>query len=79
MGFGINRLRMFSLRPPAQSALQGDRNDRAIPPKLEKDEVAAIKATSIAVPANHLAMMPHPREVAEVIEQAAAKANGTGK
>jgi pimeloyl-ACP methyl ester carboxylesterase len=49
-------------------------NDRAIPPQLEKDEAAAIKATSITVPANHLAMMSHPKEVAELIEQAAAKA-----
>jgi pimeloyl-ACP methyl ester carboxylesterase len=49
-------------------------NDRAIPPQLEKDEAAAIKATSISVPANHLAMLSHPREVAELIEQAAAKA-----
>src|SRR6202050_1278374 len=49
-------------------------NDRAIPPQLEKDEAATIKATSITVPANHLAMMSHPKEVAELIEQAAAKA-----
>jgi pimeloyl-ACP methyl ester carboxylesterase len=49
-------------------------HDRAIPPELEKDEAAAIKATSITVPANHLAMLSHPREVAELIEQAAAKA-----
>jgi pimeloyl-ACP methyl ester carboxylesterase len=49
-------------------------HDRAIPPELERDEAAAIKATSITVPANHLAMLSHPREVAELIEQAAAKA-----
>lgn len=49
-------------------------NDRAIPPELEKDEAAAIKATAITVPANHLAMLSHPEEVAELIEQAAAKA-----
>jgi pimeloyl-ACP methyl ester carboxylesterase len=49
-------------------------NDRAIPPQLEKDEAVAIKATSITVPANHLAMLSHPKEVAELIEQAAAKA-----
>jgi pimeloyl-ACP methyl ester carboxylesterase len=49
-------------------------NDRAIPPELEKDEAATIKATSITVPANHLAMLSHPKEVAELIEQAAAKA-----
>jgi pimeloyl-ACP methyl ester carboxylesterase len=48
-------------------------NDRAIPPELEKDEAANIKATSITLPANHLAMLSHPREVAELIEQAAAK------
>ena len=49
-------------------------NDRAIPPELEKDEAAIIKATSITLPSNHLAMLSHPREVAELIEQAAAKA-----
>ena len=49
-------------------------NDRAIPPQLEKDEAAAIKAASITLPANHLAMLSHPREVAELIEQAAANA-----
>jgi len=49
-------------------------NDRAIPPQLEKDEAATIKATSITVPANHLAMLSHPKEVTELIEQAAAKA-----
>jgi len=48
-------------------------NDRAIPPQLEKDEAAAIKATSITVACNHLAMLSHPREVADLIEQAAAK------
>lgn len=49
-------------------------NDRAIPPALEKDEAAAIKATSITLPANHLVMLSHPKEVAETIEEAAAKA-----
>ena len=57
---------------PSWAVIAG--NDRAIPPELEKDEAAAIKATSITVPANHLAMLSHPREVAELIEQAAAKA-----
>ena len=54
-------------------------NDRAIPPLLEKDEAAAIKSTSITLPANHLAMLSHPREVSELIQQAAAKANRTDK
>jgi pimeloyl-ACP methyl ester carboxylesterase len=57
---------------PSWAVIAG--NDRAIPPQLEKDEAAAIKATSITLPANHLAMMSHPREVATLIEQAAAKA-----
>ncbi|MGA3033301.1 MAG: alpha/beta hydrolase [Terracidiphilus sp.] len=57
---------------PSWAVIAG--NDRAIPPELEKDEVAAIKATSITLPANHLVMLSHPREVAELIEQAAAKA-----
>jgi predicted alpha/beta hydrolase family esterase len=53
---------------------EGESINRSIPPELEKDEAAAIKATSITVPCNHLAMLSHPREVAELIEQAAAKA-----
>ena len=57
---------------PSWAVIAG--NDRAIPPELEKDEAAAIKATSMTLPANHLAMLSHPREVAELIEQAAAKA-----
>jgi len=57
---------------PSWAVIAG--NDRAIPPELEKDEAAAIKATSITLPANHLVMLSHPREVAELIEQAAAKA-----
>jgi len=57
---------------PSWSVIAG--NDRAIPPKLERDEATTIKATSITLPANHLAMLSHPREVAALIEQAAAKA-----
>jgi pimeloyl-ACP methyl ester carboxylesterase len=48
---------------PSWAVIAG--NDRAIPPELEKDEAATIKATSITLPANHLAMLSHPREVAE--------------
>jgi hypothetical protein len=32
-------------------------NDRAIPPELEKDEAAIIKATSVTLPSNQLAML----------------------
>ena len=57
---------------PSWAVIAG--NDRAIPPELEKDEAATIKATAITLPSNHLAMLSHPREVAELIELAAAKA-----
>ena len=57
---------------PSWAVIAG--NDRAIPPKLEKDEAAAIRAISITLPSNHLAMLSHPQEVAALIEQAAAKA-----
>ena len=49
-------------------------NDRAVPPELEKTEAAAMKATSITLPSSHLVMLSHPKEVAELIEQAAKKA-----
>ena len=54
---------------PSWAVIAG--NDRAIPPQLEKDEAATIRATSITLPSNHLAMLSHPREVAALIEQAA--------
>ena len=58
---------------PSWAVIAG--NDRAISRrKLEKEEAATIKATSITLPANHLVMLSHPREVAALIEQAAAKA-----
>jgi pimeloyl-ACP methyl ester carboxylesterase len=49
-------------------------NDRAVSPELEKAEAAAMKATSITVPSSHAAILSHPKEVADLIEQAAAKA-----
>jgi pimeloyl-ACP methyl ester carboxylesterase len=51
------------------------RNDRAIPPELEKAQAASIGATSITLPSRHLVMRTHPREVADLIERAAANAN----
>ena len=50
------------------------RNDRAIPPELQMAEAATMKATSITVASSHMAMLSHPKEVAELIEQAANKA-----
>jgi pimeloyl-ACP methyl ester carboxylesterase len=50
-------------------------NDRAIPPEIEKAEAASIGATSTTLPSGHLVMLTHPKEVADVIEQAAMKGN----
>jgi len=49
-------------------------NDRTVPPELQKAEAATMKATSITVPSSHVVMLSHPKEVADLIEQAAAKA-----
>src|SRR5215469_8181993 len=46
-------------------------NDRAVAPELEKAEAAAMKATSVTVPSSHVPMLSHPKEVADLIEQAA--------
>jgi pimeloyl-ACP methyl ester carboxylesterase len=48
--------------------------DRAVSPELEKAEATAMKATSITLPSSHVPMLSHPNEVADLIEQAAAKA-----
>jgi pimeloyl-ACP methyl ester carboxylesterase len=50
------------------------RNDRAVSPDLEKAEATAMKAASITLPSSHVPMLSHPKEVADLIEQAAAKA-----
>jgi pimeloyl-ACP methyl ester carboxylesterase len=49
-------------------------NDRAVSPELEKAEATAMKATSITVPSSHVPMLSQPKAVADLIEQAAAKA-----
>ena len=48
--------------------------DRVIPPDLERDEAAAMNATTITLDSSHVAMLSHPKAVADVIEEAAAKA-----
>jgi pimeloyl-ACP methyl ester carboxylesterase len=50
-------------------------NDRAVPPELQRAEAAAMKAPSITVPSSHVPMLSHPKEVADLIEQAASRAN----
>jgi pimeloyl-ACP methyl ester carboxylesterase len=46
-------------------------NDAIIPPQMETDQVKAAKATAIEVPSSHVAMLSHPKEVAELIIRAA--------
>ena len=70
--FGATVTRAAWKSKPSWAVIAG--NDRAIPPELEKDEAATIGATSITLSSNHLALLSHPREVAGLIEQAAAKA-----
>jgi pimeloyl-ACP methyl ester carboxylesterase len=48
-------------------------DDRVIPPDLERAEAAAMNATTITLQSSHVAMLSHPKEVAELIEQAAEK------
>jgi pimeloyl-ACP methyl ester carboxylesterase len=70
--FGANITTAAWKTKPSWFVIAG--NDRAIPPELEKAEAARMKATSITVPSSHLAMLSHPKEVADLIEQAASKA-----
>jgi pimeloyl-ACP methyl ester carboxylesterase len=46
-------------------------NDQMIPPSLERDEAKAIHAKTTSLHSSHAVMLSHPREVAEVIIQAA--------
>jgi pimeloyl-ACP methyl ester carboxylesterase len=47
-------------------------NDEAIPPDAERQFAQRMGATTVEVPSSHVAMVSHPAEVAELIEQAAA-------
>jgi pimeloyl-ACP methyl ester carboxylesterase len=49
-------------------------DDRVIPPDLERAEAIAMNATTITLDSSHVAMLSHPKEVSDLIEQAAAKA-----
>ena len=76
-GTGTNPEQLFAThdrRVEDQAILVRASNDRAVPPELEKAEAAAMKATSITVPSSHVPMLSHPKAVADLIEQAAAKA-----
>jgi len=46
-------------------------NDQIISPQLQKDQVKAAKALGVEVPSGHVAMLSHPKEVADLILSAA--------
>ena len=46
-------------------------NDEAIPPDAERQFAERMGATTVEIPASHVAMVSHPDEVADLIEQAA--------
>jgi pimeloyl-ACP methyl ester carboxylesterase len=46
-------------------------NDEAIPPDAERQFAARMGATTVEIPASHVAMVSHPAEVADLIEKAA--------
>ena len=47
-------------------------NDEAIPPDAERQFAERMGATTVEVPASHVAMVSHPDDVADLIEKAAA-------
>jgi pimeloyl-ACP methyl ester carboxylesterase len=46
-------------------------NDEAIPPDAERQFAARMGATTVEIPASHVAMVSHPAEVTELVERAA--------
>ena len=52
-------------------------DDEAIPPDAERQFAARMGATTVEVPASHVAMVSHPDEVAGLIERAAESVGAT--
>ena len=52
-------------------------NDEAIPPDAERQFAARMGATTVGIPASHVAMVSHPAEVADLIEKAAEAVGAT--
>ena len=67
--------------PPAWKSLPTwylvAQNDEAIPPDAERQFAARMGATTVEIPSSHVAMVSHPAEVAELIEQAAQTVGAT--
>jgi len=52
-------------------------NDEAIPPDAERQFATRMGATTVEIPASHVAMVSHPAEVADLIEKAAEAVGAT--
>jgi pimeloyl-ACP methyl ester carboxylesterase len=52
-------------------------NDEAIPPDAERQFAVRMGATTVEIPASHVAMVSHPAEVADLIEKAAEAVGAT--
>jgi pimeloyl-ACP methyl ester carboxylesterase len=52
-------------------------NDEAIPPDVERMFASRMGAATVEIPSSHVAMVSHPAEVAELVEQAAAAVSAT--
>jgi pimeloyl-ACP methyl ester carboxylesterase len=68
--------------PPAWKSLPTwylvAQNDEALPPDAERQFAARMGATTVEIPSSHVAMVSHPTEVAQLIEQAAQSVGATG-
>ena len=53
-------------------------DDEAIPPDAERQFAARMGATTVEVPSSHVAMVSHPQEVTDLIEQAAEAIGDAG-
>jgi pimeloyl-ACP methyl ester carboxylesterase len=51
-------------------------NDQAIPPDAERQFAKRMGATTIKIPAGHVAMVSHPDDVAQLIKTAAEAVQG---
>ena len=47
-------------------------NDEALPPDAERQFAARMGATTVEIPSNHVPMVSHPNEVADLIAKAAS-------
>jgi pimeloyl-ACP methyl ester carboxylesterase len=52
-------------------------NDEAIPPDAERQFATRMGATTVEIPASHVAMVSHSAEVADLIEKAAEAIGAT--